>query len=170
MNCQSCSVQCVCTSTVCVCLLECQCTCNGGAGIVEAHKVIPEVIPEERDLAEALIEITQKYGKFNSDDTGVWAGYTPGSENELAGIGVKCGNCVLYEGGTSCKIIAAQVDSEGYCRFAVIPDGVVTAAASKPAPKKDRIHGSDTNKKGSASRSEERRVGKECRSRWSPYH
>ena len=27
-----------------------------------------------------------------------------------------------------------------------------------------------TKKLGEASRSEERRVGKECRSRWSPYH
>lgn len=108
------------------------------------------VIEEEQDLAEALIEITKKHGKFNSDDMGVWAGYESADENELADIGVKCANCILYEGGTSCKIIAAEVEPGGYCRFALIPDGVVTAAASKPAPKKDRIYGSKTNKPGSA--------------------
>jgi hypothetical protein len=154
------------------------------------------VIPEERELAEALIEITQKYGKFNSDDTGVWAGYETAEENENREIGVNCANCILYEGGTSCKIIAAEVEPGGYCRFALIPDGIVTgarkeksteemsfscplcvngctcaanscdcppecgcscrglvvvlSAASRRAPKKDRIYGSKKNKPGSA--------------------
>lgn len=89
------------------------------------------VIQEEQDLADALIEITEKHGKFNSDDTGVWAGYETGDENENADKGVKCANCILYEGGTSCKILATKVEPEGYCRFALIPDGVVTAAGSK---------------------------------------
>ena len=39
---------------------------------------------------------------------------------------------------------------------------------------KDRLKGSKDNKtyqtRRRSSRSEERRVGKECRSRWSPYH
>lgn len=120
------------------------------------------VIQEERDLADALIEIAQKHGKFNSDDMGVWAGYESAAENENADIGVTCANCILYEGGTSCKIIAAEVEPGGYCRFALIPDGIVTAkiaerdkattaAASRRAPKKDRIYGSKRNKPGSAS-------------------
>ena len=145
------------------------------------------VVPEEQDLANALIEITQKYGKFNSDDTGVWAGYEPAEKNDIKDIGVKCANCILYVGGSECKIIEAQVEPEGYCRFALIPDGVVTAAAgpcwdgyvqvgmkkkngrmvpncvpkdssaaqefaaSRKAPKKDRIYGSKKNPKGSAS-------------------
>jgi len=108
------------------------------------------VVAEEQDLANALIEITQKYGKFNSDDTGVWAGYESAADNENNEIGVKCANCILYVGGSECKIIDAQVEPEGYCRFALIPDGVVTAAASRKAPKKDRIYGSKKNPKGSA--------------------
>ena len=87
--------------------------------------VAAAIIAEERELANALIEITEKYGKFNSDDTGVWAGYTPAAENDKADIGVKCGNCILYAGGTSCKIVDAEVEPDGYCRFALIPDGVV---------------------------------------------
>ena len=36
---------------------------------------------------------------------------------------------------------------------------------------KQRYNAADTkHANGAASRSEERRVGKECRSRWSPYH
>ena len=83
------------------------------------------IIPEEQDLADALIAIVEKYGKFNEDDTGVWAGYESAAENENAQYGVTCANCILYEGGDSCKIIAAKVEPGGYCRFAVIPDGIV---------------------------------------------
>ena len=125
------------------------------------------VIAEEQDLADALIAITEKHGKFNSDDMGVWAGYETAAENENREIGVTCANCILYEGGSSCKIIAAEVEPGGYCRFALIPDGIVTsaikvkkdakrepdavaAAASRKAPKKDRIYGSKRNKPGSA--------------------
>ena len=83
------------------------------------------LVPEESDLANALIEIAEKYGKFNEDATGIWAGYTPPQENNVAGIGVKCSNCVLYMGNGSCRIIETEVEDEGKCRFAVIPDGVV---------------------------------------------
>lgn len=110
------------------------------------------LVPEERELADALRLITQKYGKFNDDNTGVWAGYTPASENEdNAKIGVKCGNCVFFGAPNGCQIIESEVEDGGLCRFAVLPDGAVTATAgSKPAPKKDQIKGSDKNKAGSA--------------------
>lgn len=127
------------------------------------------VVAEERELADALVEIADKYGKFNEDDTGIWAGYTPAAENENADIGVKCENCLLYDGDNVCKIIAQAVEPGGSCRFALIPDGIVSAnvknaekesmteasvtiaAGSKPAPKKDQIYGSKRNKPGSAS-------------------
>jgi hypothetical protein len=83
------------------------------------------LVPEESDLANALIEIAEKYGKFNEDATGIWAGYTPAGENRYKGIGVKCSSCVLYMGNGSCRIIETEVEDEGKCRFAVIPDGVV---------------------------------------------
>lgn len=138
------------------------------------------LVPEEQELADALQLIANKYGKFNDDNTGIWAGYTPASENEEnAAIGVKCGNCVFYNAPNGCSIIVAEVEEGGLCRFAVLPDGAVVKAAggaaapeevldfdeiefseeedyivatagSKPAPKKDRIKGSSKNKKGSA--------------------
>jgi hypothetical protein len=135
------------------------------------------LIPEEQELADALQLIADKYGKFNDDNTGIWAGYTPAEENlENAAIGVKCGNCVFFNAPNGCSIIVAEVEDGGLCRFAVLPDGAVNAsggagapaevldmskirkpkaiqatAGSKPAPKKDQIKGSDKNKKGSAS-------------------
>jgi len=80
---------------------------------------------EERDLADALIFIAEKYGKFDEDGDGIWAGYIPAEKNVDAAIGVKCSNCVLYRGGQQCAILAMPVEAEGNCRFAVIPDGVV---------------------------------------------
>ena len=153
MNCPYCDTMCQCSGPSCACPPFCTCGCRDHATMSEpmyssGHEHV--VIAEERELAEALIEITRKHGKFNSDDSGVWAGYESAAENENAEQGVKCANCILYAGGTSCKIIATEVEPGGYCRFALIPDGVVTAAASKPAPKKDQIKGSDKNKPGSA--------------------
>ena len=87
------------------------------------------LVPEEQDLAKALLEIVDKYGKFNEDETGVWAGYTPAEENEVASIGVNCSNCVFYLGGNQCHIISLPVEPMGKCRFAVIPDGVVSSDA-----------------------------------------
>jgi Pyruvate/2-oxoacid:ferredoxin oxidoreductase delta subunit len=88
-------------------------------------KVAEDLAEEEAMLAEALTMIAEKYGKFNEDETGIWAGYESAEENDVKDIGVKCSNCVLYEGNGVCKIIAQQVENEGKCRFAVIPDGVV---------------------------------------------
>lgn len=96
--------------------------------IVEMDKVKnkPKLVPEEQELADSLLKIAEKYGKFNEDETGIWAGYIDARENEVAQIGVKCSNCALYEGNGSCKIIAQSVEPNGRCRFAVIPDGVVS--------------------------------------------
>jgi hypothetical protein len=91
------------------------------------------IVAEEQDLADALIKIVEKHGKFNSDDTGVWGGYESAAENEKKEWGITCANCILYEGGSSCKIIDAAVEPGGYCRFALIPDGIVKK------PKKEAV-------------------------------
>ena len=91
----------------------------------------PELVAEERELAESLVRIAGKYGKFDEDGDGIWAGYYPPAENKVKDIGVKCANCVLYQGGGKCKILDMQVEDEGKCRFAIIPDGVVVGFGKK---------------------------------------
>lgn len=91
----------------------------------QINKIAEDLAEEEAALAMVLELIASKYGKFNEDETGIWADYEPGEENDEADIGVKCANCVLYEGGSVCKIIDKAVEPEGKCRFAIIPDGVV---------------------------------------------
>ncbi len=90
-----------------------------------ASVVATGLVPEEKELAKALLEISQKYGKFNEDATGIWAGYTPAAENKDQEIGVHCANCVLYAGQNKCQIISLPVEPMGVCRFAVLPDGVI---------------------------------------------
>jgi hypothetical protein len=86
------------------------------------------LVPEEQDLADALLEIVAKHGKFDADNTGVWAGYDSAEKNaENAAIGVKCGNCIFWEAPNGCKVIQAETEEGGLCRFAVLPDGAVTA-------------------------------------------
>jgi HK97 family phage prohead protease len=91
----------------------------------------PELIAEERELAESLVRIASKYGKFDEDGDGIWAGYYPPAENKVKDIGVKCSNCVLYQGEGKCKILDLKVEDEGKCRFAIIPDGVVVGYGKK---------------------------------------
>lgn len=93
--------------------------------LTQWFKVAEDLAEEEAVLADALTAIARIYGKFNEDATGIWAGYDSPEENDVKEIGVKCSNCVLYEGNGVCKIIAQKVEDEGVCRFAIIPDGVV---------------------------------------------
>lgn len=81
--------------------------------------------PDEKALHDALASIANQYGKFDEDGSGIWAGYESAENNEEKAIGVKCSNCALYAGDNKCEIIALEVEPEGKCRFAVIPDGYV---------------------------------------------
>jgi hypothetical protein len=91
------------------------------------------LVPEEQDLAKALLDVVAKHGKFNEDGVGVWAGYTPAAENEDAAIGVACKNCVFYyedsNGKDFCQIISLPIEDDGKCRLAVIPDDRVDKQA-----------------------------------------
>jgi len=99
-----------------------------------------KLVPEEQDLARALIQIADKYGKFNEDQTGIWADYHEPEDNPYAEMGVKCGNCVLFRGGGVCAVVAFKVDPEGYCRFAVLPDGSVDPSKAPKGTKPFERH------------------------------
>jgi hypothetical protein len=84
--------------------------------------------PDEKALHDALVTIAEQYGKFDEDGSGIWAGYESSEENQDKVIGVKCSNCALYSGGSVCEVIAFDVEPDGKCRFAVIPDGYVNVS------------------------------------------
>lgn len=91
--------------------------------LVEMEKKLP---PAEQEYADALLRIAARYGKLsNGDGNGIWVGYVPGSENDNLSIGVKCSNCYFYESEKVCKIVAQEIEPNGYCRLAAMPDGVI---------------------------------------------
>lgn len=97
----------------------------GGARVVIISDDRPRLNPAEAELAESLLRIARKHGTFDESGCGIYAAYEAAAVNETQNIGVKCANCVLYAGGSRCKIISFPVEPNGKCRFAVIPDGVV---------------------------------------------
>ena len=127
--------------------------------------MLDQLDPEERMFANAIIAIAEKYGKFNSDSEGVWVEYIPQSKNDNYEIGVKCQNCVFHESENVCKIIESEIEPGGYCRLAVIPDGLVNSPSVQkvtygrpgpndprktPAKPSERRSGSSRNRRGSA--------------------
>jgi hypothetical protein len=81
---------------------------------------------DEKAFADSLLKLTEELGPLDQSE-GIWIGYEDGSSNENASIGVKCGNCALHKSSIACAIIAQQIEEEGACRLAVIPDGYVSA-------------------------------------------
>lgn len=81
---------------------------------------------DEKAFADSLLKLTEELGPLDQSE-GIWIGYEDGATNENASIGVKCGNCALHKSSVACAIIAQQIEEEGACRLAVIPDGYVNA-------------------------------------------
>jgi hypothetical protein len=81
---------------------------------------------DERAFADSLLKLAEELGPLDQSE-GIWIGYESGASNENASIGVKCGNCALHKSSIACAIIAQQIEEEGACRLAVIPDGYVSA-------------------------------------------
>jgi hypothetical protein len=94
---------------------------------------------QETAVATSLLAVVAKYGKFDQDGDGVWAGYKPASQNDKRHIGVKCSNCIMWKGGSECKLIALPVEPEGKCRFAVIPNDVVKVHVGIKSPQYDDV-------------------------------
>ena len=71
--------------------------------------------------------------------------------------------------GAPLEIAGVAVRQPGKKRDLPIDASLFTADATSLAFH-TRVTAADVHREGIAERSEERRVGKECRSRWSPYH
>ena len=95
----------------------------------EGKPLYDQLSDAERMLADSLLKLAEEAGPLDKAE-GIWVGYVSGSENENAIIGVKCGNCALHKSSIACAILEMPIEEEGACRFAVIPDGYVTAGNS----------------------------------------
>lgn len=94
----------------------------------EGKPLYDQLSDAERMLADSLLKLSEEAGPLDKAE-GIWVGYVDGNENENASIGVKCGNCALHKSSVACAILEMPIEEEGACRFAVIPDGYVTAGS-----------------------------------------
>lgn len=92
----------------------------------DVKKVAEDLAEPEAALAQALEMVAQRFGPFDAEGTGIWVEYESAEENEEKEIGVHCHNCALYAGENKCKILQQEVEHFGKCRFALIPDGLVS--------------------------------------------
>ena len=81
---------------------------------------------DEKAFADSLLKLTEDVGPLDQSE-GIWIGYEDGANNENLSIGVKCGNCALHKSAIACAIISQQIEENGICRLAVIPDGYVNS-------------------------------------------
>ena len=93
----------------------------------EGKPLYDELSNEERALADSLLALSDKVGPLDKAK-GIWVGYESAPQNENASIGVKCGNCALHTSSVKCAILEMEIEEEGACRFAVIPDGYVNVS------------------------------------------
>lgn len=89
-------------------------------------KVAEDLAEPEAALAQALEMVAERFGPFDAEGTGIWVEYETAEENDEKQIGVYCHNCALYVGENRCKILQQEVEHFGKCRFALIPDGLVS--------------------------------------------
>lgn len=94
----------------------------------EGKPLYDELSDAEQMLADALLKLATEAGPLDKAE-GIWIGYENAEDNENAEIGVKCGNCALHKSSVACAILEMPIEEEGACRFAVIPDGYVTAGS-----------------------------------------
>jgi hypothetical protein len=92
----------------------------------EVNKVAEDISEPEAALADAIVMVAERFGPFDAEGTGIWVEYECAEDNEEKSIGVHCQNCVLYAGEGVCKILSQKVEEYGKCRFALIPDVLVS--------------------------------------------
>jgi hypothetical protein len=91
----------------------------------EGEPLYNSLSEDEKAFADSLLKLSEELGPLDQSE-GIWIGYEDAASNENASIGVKCGNCALHKSSVACAIISQQIEEEGACRLAVIPDGYVS--------------------------------------------
>jgi len=79
-------------------------------------------------MYNCIEDAVMQVGKFPQTATSGGAHYMV--ENPFSAQGIKCSNCLAYEGGGSCEWVSGAISSDAVCKFWVIPNRLITAAGS----------------------------------------
>lgn len=84
--------------------------------------------PRQRMMYEKFEWIAETLGPWDGGVGGDGAHYIPSSDNVFADKGMKCANCVFFEGGGGCEILDMAVEPEAVCKLWIIPEDQVKAS------------------------------------------
>jgi HK97 family phage major capsid protein/HK97 family phage prohead protease len=76
----------------------------------------------------AVVEI---YGQYDQTTGANGSHYAPADKNPFKAEGLVCSNCVFFEGGQACEIVAGQIDPNAVCKLWVIPENLLGTQASQ---------------------------------------
>ena len=83
-----------------------------------------ELLPRQAALYEMYEKVSEVFGMWNQGSGADGAHYV--AESPFAADGLICANCVFYEGGRGCEIVAGDIAPAGICKLWVISERLVT--------------------------------------------
>jgi uncharacterized protein len=102
-----------------------------GEGVEEEYSSV--LGPQDLALAESYEGIAEEYGPFSQES----AHYV--ADNPFASRGIKCGNCVFFEGEGRCYIVAGDIAPDAICKLWVIPEDKMSEEKKEPEPMQDVV-------------------------------
>ena len=88
----------------------------------EMYEPEDELNERQQVLYNQIEDVVGRYGAFNTGIGADGAHYMSTENNPFAEDGMKCSNCVFFEGGGGCEILNVEVQPEGVCKFWIIPE------------------------------------------------
>lgn len=83
--------------------------------------IYDDLNPHLKDTASKLSEVVVKHGKYSRNMVSAhYVDESPFKENNII-----CNNCLFFDGKDSCSIVEGKINSDGICRFRVIPKDIV---------------------------------------------
>lgn len=86
--------------------------------------------PFQTVLYDVLEGITEEFGLFDKGAGAKGAHYV--EESPFKDEGLVCANCVFYEGGRACEIVAGDIAPEGICKFWIISERLIKGLEEEP--------------------------------------
>ena len=81
--------------------------------------------PRQRLMYDKFEWIAETLGPWDGSTGPDGAHYIPASDNVFADAGMKCANCVFFEGGGGCEILDQAVEPDAVCKLWIIPADAV---------------------------------------------
>ena len=78
----------------------------------------------QKALYNGYETVVEQFGMFDKTTTSNGAHYV--EQSPFIAEGLMCANCVFYEGGQNCEIVAGDIKPEAICKLWIIPDSLIT--------------------------------------------